>query len=222
MSYYDSMVKTAYEEIVGIDKEAAFEGTKAKWNRMMQRRAEKEALRASELKSIDALNRKHKDRKLDDKTSLKNLRSEHLDALNREGTAYGKAVNEHSKERRNVRTAIRNSKTDYRSLGLDHSLAEADMMNDSVRRYNLRAADAVKARRDINRSAANAAEMANLRAAQRAHRTDLAEAALAAKKAEAYYDEAQYIKEAAEADYAEACAYEDAALAILDELGYLD
>ena len=44
----------------------------------------------------------------------------------------------------------------------------------------------------------------------------------AAEKAAAYYDEAQYIKEAAEADYAEACAYEDAALAILDELGYLE
>ena len=43
-----------------------------------------------------------------------------------------------------------------------------------------------------------------------------------AEKAAAYYDEAQYIKEAAEADYAEACAYEDAALEILDELGYLD
>lgn len=44
----------------------------------------------------------------------------------------------------------------------------------------------------------------------------------AAEKAAAYYDEAQYAKEAAEADYAEACAYEDAALQILDELGYLD
>ena len=43
-----------------------------------------------------------------------------------------------------------------------------------------------------------------------------------AEKAAAYYDEAQYAKEAAEADYAEACAYEDAALQILDELGYLD
>lgn len=44
----------------------------------------------------------------------------------------------------------------------------------------------------------------------------------AAEKAAAYYDEAQYAKEAAEADYAEACAYEDAALQILDKLGYLD
>ena len=44
----------------------------------------------------------------------------------------------------------------------------------------------------------------------------------AAEKAAAYYDEAQYVKEAAEADYAEACAYEDAAIQILDELGYLD
>ena len=44
----------------------------------------------------------------------------------------------------------------------------------------------------------------------------------AAEKAAAYYDEAQYAKEAAEADYAEACAYEDAALQILNELGYLD
>ena len=42
------------------------------------------------------------------------------------------------------------------------------------------------------------------------------------KEAAAYYDEAQYIKEAAEADFAEACAYEEAAIAILDELGYLD
>ena len=42
------------------------------------------------------------------------------------------------------------------------------------------------------------------------------------KAAMAYYDEAQYVKEAAEADYAEACAYEDAAIQILDELGYLD
>ena len=47
-------------------------------------------------------------------------------------------------------------------------------------------------------------------------------AAKAAEKAAAYYDEAQYVKEAAEADYAEACAYEDAAIQILDELGYLD
>lgn len=44
----------------------------------------------------------------------------------------------------------------------------------------------------------------------------------AAEKAAAYYDEAQYIKEAAESDYAEACAYEDAAIQVLDELGYLD
>ena len=43
-----------------------------------------------------------------------------------------------------------------------------------------------------------------------------------AKKAAAYYDEAQLVKEAAEADYKEACAYEEAALSILSELGYLD
>ena len=42
------------------------------------------------------------------------------------------------------------------------------------------------------------------------------------KRAAAYYDEAQLVKQAAEADYAEACAYEEAALQILDELGYLD
>ena len=42
------------------------------------------------------------------------------------------------------------------------------------------------------------------------------------QKAAAYYDEAQYAKEAALADYNEACAYEEAALTILDELGYLD
>lgn len=43
-----------------------------------------------------------------------------------------------------------------------------------------------------------------------------------AEKAAAYYDEAQLVKEAAVDDYNEACAYEEAALAILDELGYLD
>ena len=43
-----------------------------------------------------------------------------------------------------------------------------------------------------------------------------------AEKAAAYYDEAQLVKEAAEYDYAEACAYEEAALRILDELGYID
>ena len=43
-----------------------------------------------------------------------------------------------------------------------------------------------------------------------------------AEKAAAYYDEAQYAKEAAVDDYNEACAYEEAALTILDELGYLD
>ena len=43
-----------------------------------------------------------------------------------------------------------------------------------------------------------------------------------AEKAAAYYDEAQYAKEAAIDDYNEACAYEEAALTILDELGYLD
>ena len=44
----------------------------------------------------------------------------------------------------------------------------------------------------------------------------------AAEKAAAYYDEAQYAKEAALSDYDEACAYEAAALEVLDELGYLD
>lgn len=43
-----------------------------------------------------------------------------------------------------------------------------------------------------------------------------------AEKAAAYYDEAQLVKEAAERDYQEACAYEEAALEILAELGYLD
>ena len=43
-----------------------------------------------------------------------------------------------------------------------------------------------------------------------------------AEKAAAYYDEAQLAKEAAEADYAEACAYEEAALSILEELGYFE
>ena len=43
-----------------------------------------------------------------------------------------------------------------------------------------------------------------------------------AEKAAAYYDEAQYAKEAALADYDEACAYEAAALEVLDDLGYLD
>lgn len=43
-----------------------------------------------------------------------------------------------------------------------------------------------------------------------------------AEKAAAYFDEAQLIKEAAANDYEVACAYEDAALSILGELGYFD
>ena len=43
-----------------------------------------------------------------------------------------------------------------------------------------------------------------------------------AEKAAAYYDEAQLAKEAAANDYEVACAYEDAALSILSELGYFD
>lgn len=42
------------------------------------------------------------------------------------------------------------------------------------------------------------------------------------KQAFAYYEASQMAKEAAQEDYAEACAYEDAALDVLDELGYLD
>ena len=52
--------------------------------------------------------------------------------------------------------------------------------------------------------------------------SSLSEPSKVAEKAAAYYDEAQYVKEAAEADWAEACAYEDAAIQILDDLGYLD
>ena len=43
-----------------------------------------------------------------------------------------------------------------------------------------------------------------------------------AEKAAAYYDEAQLIKEAAANDYEVACAYEEAALNILGELGYFN
>lgn len=43
-----------------------------------------------------------------------------------------------------------------------------------------------------------------------------------AQKVAAYYEEAQLAKEAAEADYEVACAYEDAAMRILGELGLLE
>lgn len=43
-----------------------------------------------------------------------------------------------------------------------------------------------------------------------------------AEKAAAYYEAAVMAKEAAETDYANACAYEDAALEILADLGYID
>ena len=41
-------------------------------------------------------------------------------------------------------------------------------------------------------------------------------------QSQAQAQQAQSLKQAAEADYEEACAYEEAALQILDELGYLD
>ena len=43
-----------------------------------------------------------------------------------------------------------------------------------------------------------------------------------AKHAMTYYEQAQMMKEAAEADFVQASAYEDAAIDILSELGYLD
>lgn len=85
------------------------------------------------------------------------------------------------------------------------------------------------ARRDLGRFyAQNAAERATLADAHRGARLGIAEARLAesldrkAQKVAAYYEEAQFAKEAAEADYEVACAYEDAAYQILDELGLLE
>lgn len=47
---------------------------------------------------------------------------------------------------------------------------------------------------------------------------DYSEEEIIAKRAFDAYESAQLVKEAAEADYDQACAYEDAALQILDEL----
>ena len=85
------------------------------------------------------------------------------------------------------------------------------------------------ATRDLGRFyAQNAAERATLADAHRGARLATAEARLAesldrkAQKVAAYYEEACLAKEAAENDYNVACAYEDAAMQILSELGLLE
>ena len=284
---YDEMVKNAYEEICGIDKEAAFEGAKAWHRHNVARRAEDRAYKANTDAGHSTLRGKLQNEKRNaasdivssiyggqsDKVKDKMTRRSkaNTDALKRD-IAARETLSDYSGKLKDAR----NAKSDYKR---SQERAMSDYVADRAKRKSAYKDDAYKRQLDAanalesgivdvanmkntskaelhkmkmdarNRAMGRSTDIANA-ISNRAHeygyyanraahkdydaKRDLGFANLAAKrvadkkaekaaeKAAAYYDEAQYIKEAAEADYAEACAYEDAALQILDELGYLD
>lgn len=126
-------------------------------------------------------------------------------------------------------TARKAAKLDMKSrTGADFSalMGMAANQQKAINDSNLAKANA---RRDLGRFyAQNAAERAALADTHRGARLSTAEARLAesldrkAQKVAAYYEEACLAKEAAENDYNVACAYEDAAMQILGELGLLE
>lgn len=273
---YDEMVKCAYEEICGIDKEAAFEGVKAWHRHNVARRAEDRAYKANTDAGHSTLRGKLQNEKRNaasdivssmyggqsDKVKDKMARrsKSNTDALKR-NVAARETLSEYSGKLKDARDA----KSDYvadrakrKSAYKDDAYKrQLDAVNalesgivDIVNMKNTSKAELHKMKMDArDRAMGRNTDIANAvndraheygyyanRAAHKDYdaKRDLGFANLAAKrvadkkaekaaeKAAAYYDEAQHVKEAAEADYAEACAYEDAALQILDELGYLD
>lgn len=207
---YENMVKEAYDQIMGFDKEAApnkaimdlhTESAMSPSKRKLfeakldqaEARAERGAVRA-EMKAL--------------KKSGKGKGTEEYNALqNRDNELKGKrnqAILTRLNPVTNVKAVGRSISDPYREFGRAPGKAIASQLFTPA--YMSSAFD---------RSAGKTLGQAKIMA-ERAAKKEQAE------KAAAYYDEAQLVKEAAERDYQEACAYEEAALSILDELGYLD
>lgn len=229
---YENMVKEAYENIVGVEKEAAFDGIKAKLSTGARRREEdavertKNRVGMAQLYNDQAHNRAaarvevgkrrlaHTAERMSDAAVLANKniadssanRAAKMEAARAyleakdnlkasKNTQLARAYNDFmngAQAEADRKVAIRGMKKDIRNLryGQYADIADAKLQNAAAHENRLHA-------------------RVNEIAAQKA-----------AEKAAAYYDEAQLVKEAAEVDYNEACAYEDAALEVLAELGY--
>ena len=291
---YDEMVKCAYDEICGFDKEAAFEGVKAWHRHNVARRAEdrahrlgtkaghkrvgsdyensrnsdygnvvsqiysgraermndsaarkikanKDALARTEaaraiLSDISAQNKDYKDAKnaykrektraMADYIASENSKKNALrDDLFRRNIDASNTIDRGDSKMKNMniqsKTDLYGMKMGAKDRAFGRAIDRVNALNQISGDYNraaLRAAHGdYAAQRDLGYAGLSDDRVAAKRAAKAERK-----AAKAAEKAAAYYDEAQYVKEAAEADYAEACAYEDAAIQILDDLGYLD
>ena len=284
---YDEMVKCAYDEICGFDKEAAFEGVKAWHRHNVARRAEDKAHKLGtkaghKRVGVDFDNRRNSDygdvmgqmysakaERKNDATARRIKTNKDAVARNEAARAVLSDISAQRKEYKDAKNAYRRDKAramaDY--IASEHSKKNA--LSDELFRRNIDASNTIdrgnsklknmkaQSKADIygmrmdakgrafNRTVDRVNALNQMyadygRAARNAAHGDYAmqrdlgyaglsdnrvaakKAAKAAEKAAAYYDEAQYVKEAAEVDYAEACAYEDAAIQILDDLGYLD
>ena len=191
---YEEMVKEAYEEIIGLDKEAApkvdrinkykdYYSNSGSQQKLMNAAADRALIREERAELRDKMKAA---KGTDEYAALKAKNKELKKERNKNILTQ---LNPITNAKANIGHALKSPKQSL--LGVYGGMGEA--FDD----------DAAKTR--------IAVDTYNKRKAERA-----------AEKAAAYYDEAQLVKEAAEADYAEACAYEEAALAILDELGYLD
>ena len=241
---YETMVKEAYNNIVGFEKEAG-----VGYNRLLKDIADRGALRSNEKADRKELAMDQRNARTIAKKDLRNKKTDdnlanyggYIDSVNASNDAavaqYDKLMQLRNQAKTRA-TELKNQKRSDKAKKLADTAELYNQMNDEKAKNLGRTSEIVKqmrgqraentiAGRSINHSLmyGDAAEMAGLKAKQRAHRLDLAEqrkAEKAAEKAAAYYDEAQFMKQAAEEDYLEACAYEDAAIEILDELGYLD
>ena len=176
---YEVMVKEAYEEIMGLDKEA-----QARWKMEGVTREQIDANNAARSgKSLNALANR----------SAQRVAQNH--------------VNDRAKE-------LRMKQTNNQTASQRASYGQPENSN-----LLTKGLDFAKNHKVGTGVAAGLALAGGTALALKKHHDKKKEQA---EKAAAYYDEAQLVKEAAEADYAEACAYEEAALAILNQLGYLD
>lgn len=289
---YDEMVKCAYDEICGFDKEAAFEGVKAWHRHNVARRAEDKAHRLGtkaghKRVDLDYENRRNSDfgnvvsQGYSDRAERRNDSAARKIKTNKDALARTEAarailsdISAQHKDYKDAKNAYKREKTRAMADYIASENSKKNALRDDLFRRNIEASNtidrgnskmknmSIQSKTDLygmkmgakDRAFGRAIDRVNALnqmggdyAAQRAAHGDYAvqralgyaglsddrvaakraakaerKAAKAAEKAAAYYDEAQYVKEAAEADYAEACAYEDAAIQILDELGYLD
>ena len=284
---YDEMVKCAYDEICGFDKEAAFEGVKS-WHRhnvarRSEDRAHKLGTKAGHKRvGLDFDNRRNSDygdvvgqmysakaERKNDATARRIKTNKDAVARNEAARAILSDISAQGKEYKDAKNAYKRDKARAMADYIASERSKKNALSDELFRRNIDASNAIdrgnsklrnmkaQSKADIygmrmdakgrafNRAvdrvnALNQMDVDYGRAARNAAHGDYAaqrelgyaglsddrvaakKAAKAAEKAAAYYDEAQYVKEAAEVDYAEACAYEDAAIQILDDLGYLD